>query len=76
MGARTRGITHLRRMRTANGRSTLIPPKCEIHPQLGRWALVGTDTGYQVRAYNDNLGTSTDVVTWTGPPAAVQISRR
>jgi len=37
--AKARGITHLRRVRSSVGQSTLIPPKCEIHPKLGRWAL-------------------------------------
>jgi hypothetical protein len=31
---------------------------------LNRWALVATDTGYQVRAYNDSAGTSTNVATY------------
>lgn len=31
---------------------------------LNRWALVETNTGYQVRAYNDVAGTSTNVVTY------------
>lgn len=30
---------------------------------FNRWALVGTTTGYKVRAYNDAAGTSTDVIT-------------
>lgn len=30
---------------------------------FARWALIGTTTGYKVRAYNDVAGTSTDVAT-------------
>jgi hypothetical protein len=38
-----------------------------------RWALVGTATGYQVRAYNDTAGTSTNVCTYAGGAYGVQI---
>lgn len=37
-------------------------PGCVIN----RWALIGTNTGYIVRAYNDSVPTTTDVVINTG----------
>jgi hypothetical protein len=33
---------------------------------LNRWAIVGTDVGYMVRAYNDAAGTATDVAVYAG----------
>ena len=49
------GITEMRivQWRTAGG-------------TFNRWALVATATGYQVRAYNDPDGTSTNVATYVG----------
>lgn len=38
--ARTRGLAHLKRVRTATtGGSTLIPPNARVHPRLGRWGI-------------------------------------
>lgn len=39
-----------------------------------RWALVGTTTGYTVRAYNDALGTATDVITDVYGPFVGQLT--
>jgi hypothetical protein len=41
---------------------------------FGRWALIGTDTGYLVRAYNDTAGTTSDVVTNVTGPFSAQVS--